>query len=142
MHVGVYIYLSMCRHWRILYVCICIISLVGRVFANGLAELGSIPGCIIPKNLKMLLDTSLLNTQQYKVHIKWVKWSNPGKGVASSPTHRCSSYWKGSFPVALDYGRQLNMYVGAGITVLECTSIELAQMYKWEWVYLSDYAYA
>ena len=31
---------------------------------------GSIPGRIIPKTLKMVLDTSLLNTQQYKVRIK------------------------------------------------------------------------
>ena len=46
------------------------IGLVGRVFANGLADLGSIPGRIIPKTLKMVLDTSLLNTQQYKVWIK------------------------------------------------------------------------
>ena len=30
----------------------------------------SIPGWVIPKTLKMVLDTSLLNTQQYKVHIK------------------------------------------------------------------------
>ena len=29
--------------------------------------LGSIPGHAIPKTLKMVLDTSLLNTQQYKV---------------------------------------------------------------------------
>ena len=41
-----------------------------RVFANGLRDLGSIPGCVILKTLKMVLDTSLLNTQQYKVHIK------------------------------------------------------------------------
>ena len=41
----------------------------GRVFANGPGDLGSIPGNIIPKTLKMVLDTSLLNTQQYKVHI-------------------------------------------------------------------------
>ena len=34
---------------------------------NGSGDLGSIPGCVIPKNLKMLLDTSLFNTQQYKV---------------------------------------------------------------------------
>ena len=47
-----------------------LIGLVGRVFANGLGDLGSIPGCIIPKTLKMVLDTSLLNTQHYKVHIK------------------------------------------------------------------------
>ena len=43
---------------------------MGRVFANGLGDLGSIPGYVIPKTLKMVLDTSLLNTQQYKVHIK------------------------------------------------------------------------
>ena len=40
------------------------------LFANGLGDLGSIPGRIIPKTLKMVLDTSLLNTQQYKVCIK------------------------------------------------------------------------
>ena len=45
-------------------------GLVGRVFANGPGDLGSIPGRVIPKTLKMVLDTSLLNTQQYKVHIK------------------------------------------------------------------------
>ena len=47
-----------------------LIGLAGRVFANDPADLGSIPGCIIPKTFKMLLDTSLLNTQQYKVRIK------------------------------------------------------------------------
>ena len=46
------------------------IGLVGRVFANGSGDLGSIPGRVIPKTLKMVLDTSLLNTQQYKVRIK------------------------------------------------------------------------
>ena len=43
---------------------------MGRVFANSLGDLSSIPGCVIPKTLKMVLDTSLLNTQQYKVRIK------------------------------------------------------------------------
>ena len=47
-----------------------LISLVGRVFANGPGDLDSIPGRVIPKTLKMVLDTSLLNTQQYKVRIK------------------------------------------------------------------------
>ena len=47
-----------------------LIGLVGRVFANDLGDLGSIPGRVIPKTLKMVLDTALLNTQQYKVHIK------------------------------------------------------------------------
>ena len=43
---------------------------MGRVFANGPRDLGSIPGRVIPKTLKMVLDTSLLSTQQYKVCIK------------------------------------------------------------------------
>ena len=44
-----------------------LIGLVGRVFANGPGNLGSVPGRVKPKTLKMVLDTSLLNTQQYKV---------------------------------------------------------------------------
>ena len=47
-----------------------LIGQVSRVFAIGPGDWGSIPGHIIPKTLKMVLDTSLLNTQQYKVHIK------------------------------------------------------------------------
>ena len=46
------------------------IGLVGRVFTNDPGDLGSIPGRVIPKTLKMVLDTSLLNTQHYKVRIK------------------------------------------------------------------------
>ena len=53
-----------------IYIYIYIFGLVGRVFANDLGDLGSIPGRVIPKTLKMVLDTSLLNTQQYKVRIK------------------------------------------------------------------------
>ena len=35
-----------------------------------------------------------------------VKWSNPGNGVAPSPTPWCSSYWKGSLWVTLHQGHQ------------------------------------
>ena len=38
-----------------------------RVFAG---DPGSIPGRVIPKTLKMVLDATLLNTQHYKVRIK------------------------------------------------------------------------
>ena len=41
-----------------------------RVFTNGLGDLGSIPGQVIPKIQKMVLDANLLNTQHYKVRIK------------------------------------------------------------------------
>ena len=53
-----------------------------RVFANGPGDLGSIPGCIIPKTLKMVLDTSLLNTQQNKVRIKGKVKQSREKGSA------------------------------------------------------------
>ena len=39
-------------------------------------------------------------------YVSRVKWSNPGKGVAPSPTPRCSSYWKGSLLFTLDYSHQ------------------------------------
>ena len=39
-------------------------------FANGPGDLYSILGNAIPKIFKMVLDASLLNTQQYKVRIK------------------------------------------------------------------------
>ena len=148
-----------------------LIGLVGRVFANGPGDLASIPGRIIPKTLKMVLDTSLLNTQKYELisdvllwtpthglakagwpartyiqqlcedtgccpedlpetindREKWrervrdiratsttwwwwwsrVKWRNPGKGVASSPTPQCCSYWKRSLLVTLNCCHQL-----------------------------------
>ena len=55
------------------------------VLANGPGDLGSIPGCVITKIFKMVLDTSLLNTQQYKVHIK-------GKVEQSREKSRALSY--------------------------------------------------
>ena len=47
-----------------------LIGIMVRVFANGLRDLGSIPGRVIPKTQKMVLDATLLNTQHYKVGIK------------------------------------------------------------------------
>ena len=38
-----------------------------KLFAKGLEELGLIPGRVISKTQKMVLDASLLNTQHYKV---------------------------------------------------------------------------
>ena len=53
-----------------------------QVFTNGLGDRGSIPGHVIPKTLKMVLDTSLLNAQQYKVRIKGkVLHIDPGQAV-------------------------------------------------------------
>ena len=67
---------------------------MSRVFANGPGDRDSIQGRVIPKTQKMVLDAALLNTQHYKVKTKGKVelWSNPGNGVAPSPTLRCSSY--------------------------------------------------
>ena len=43
---------------------------MNRVFANGAGYQGSIPGRVIPKTQKMVLDAALINTQHYKVRIK------------------------------------------------------------------------
>ena len=42
----------------------------GRVFANGPVDWSSIPGRVMSKTQKMILDNSLLNTQHYKVRFK------------------------------------------------------------------------
>ena len=42
----------------------------GRVFAIGPGDLGSIFGWVIPKTQKVVLDTSFLYTQHYKVRFK------------------------------------------------------------------------
>ena len=60
------------------------IGLVSRVFINGPGVLGSIPGHVIPKILKIALDTSLFNTQQYKVRIK-VKVEQPKERSSALP---------------------------------------------------------
>ena len=58
----------------------------------------------IPKTFKMVLDTSLLYTQQYKGRIKDKVVQSRER---SSALHYPSSNSKGSLLVALDYGRQL-----------------------------------
>ena len=40
------------------------------VFANAPGDLGSIPGRVIPKTQKIILDAVLPNTQHYKARIK------------------------------------------------------------------------
>ena len=46
------------------------IDLAVRLFANGPGDRGSIQGRVITKTQKMVFDTTLLNTQYYKVNIK------------------------------------------------------------------------
>ena len=79
------------------------IGLMSRVFANGPGDRGSIPGRVIPKTQKVVLDGTL-SIIRYGSR---VKWSNPENGVAPFPTPWCSSYWKESLQVTLDCIHQL-----------------------------------
>ena len=77
-----------------------LIGPVGRVFTNDPRDLGS-----YQRLLKWYLIPPCLTLSNIR-YVSRVKWNTPGKGVAPSPTPRCSSYWKGSLLVTLDYGRQ------------------------------------
>ena len=58
---------------------------MGRVFTNGPGNQGSIPGWVIPKTQKMVLDVSLFNTQHYMVRIKGKV--EQSKERSSTPLH-------------------------------------------------------
>ena len=62
---NLYIYLDFLVINFSLYIYICDQEV--RVFANGPGDLDSIPGRVITKTQKMVLDASLLNTQHYKI---------------------------------------------------------------------------
>ena len=52
---------------------------MSRLFAYGPGDRGPIPGRVIPKTLKMVLDATMLNTQHYKARNKGkVKQSREG----------------------------------------------------------------
>ena len=53
-YIYMYIYIYIYIYWPI--------SLVDRAFVNDLGDRGLIPGQVIPKTQKMVLDTSLLHT--------------------------------------------------------------------------------
>ena len=60
------------------------------VFANGPGDRGSIPGRVLPKTQKMVLDVVLLNTEHYKVR---VKGTNPRKGALGSPSTKVANFY-------------------------------------------------
>ena len=100
-----------------------LIGLVGRVFANCPGDLGSIPGRVIPKTQKMVLDATLLNTQQYKVCIKSKVEQSRERSSALPYT-----YWKGSLLVGLDYSHQLYFYLWEPLLLLKINS----HLFSWK----------
>ena len=83
---------------------------VNEVFNNGPGDRDIIPDRVIPKTQKMVFDSTLLNTQNFKVRIKG-KWSYLGRRVVLFPTRRCSSYSKGSLRIAPDNGHPIYIYI-------------------------------
>ena len=68
-----------------------------REFAIGQGDWGSIPGRLISKTLKMILDAALLNTQCYKVRIKG-KVKQSREWIRNPPQHlRIEALEKGDF---------------------------------------------
>ena len=85
---------------------------IGRmnwVFATGRGDWGSIPGWVILKTQKWYLMQPCLTLSIIRYGLT-EKWSNPGKGVAPSPTPRCSSNEKGSLQVFFYCGCQRYFY--------------------------------
>ena len=60
-------------------------------------------------------------------YVSRVKRSNPRKEVASSPTLRCCSNWKGSLNVALDYRRQIHHHHHHHIALVASISLTLSR---------------
>ena len=91
------------------------------VFANGPGDLGS----IIPKTLKMVLDTSLLNTQHYKVRIKGKVEQSWEKSSALNLHFGVVAVEKGAFGWPLTKGRQL--YLLFTFTSTDCNMLTMCR---------------
>ena len=77
------------------------IGLMNRVSAKDPGDWGSIPGRVIPKTQKMVLDPALLNIKHYKVSIKG-KVEQSKEGNSTLPYTSCSSYCKRILRVTFD----------------------------------------
>ena len=85
---------------------------MGRVFASGPGERGSILDRVIPKTQKMVLDATLLNIQNYKVRIKG-KVEQSRKCSCTLPYTSLVAIEKGAFGTSSTKGKQLYLlYIG------------------------------
>ena len=83
---------------------------MGRLFANGPGDQGSIPGWVIPKTFKMVLNTSLLNTQHHKVHIEGKMEQSRGMSSALPLHLGVVAFEKGAFRSSTTKYRQLYFF--------------------------------
>ena len=83
------------------------IGQVGRVFASGPGDRGFNPRSSHTKDLKMIPDTSLLNTQHYKIPIKGKVEQSRERNSALPYTSVFVAIEKRSILVALGYSLQI-----------------------------------
>ena len=81
---------------------------------------------------------SLCLTLSIICYVSRVKWTDPRKRVEPSTTPQCSGYWKGNFPIALDYGHQLYLYIYIYIYVCVCVYVWLGSCLSFKHVWLND----
>ena len=105
------------------------------MFACGPGDLGSISGRVIPNNLKMVLDISLLNTQQYKV-----KLIDGNEGVLRIPQISCITGTSLSNCLVLYAGYSL-----VGVLPLRREAVGVfyspRQVYIYTYIYIYIYIY-
>ena len=83
----------------------------------------------------MVLDATLVNTQQYKVRIKGKVEQSREKSSAS--LHLGVSYRKGSLRVTLDYGRQLYFLLTWSRKLVLISS----NLHKSSWLFYKSFTY-
>ena len=82
----------------------------GVIFRQWSSRPGFNPRSSHIKDSKTALDSSVLNSQHYKVRIKG-EWSNPGKGVVPSPTFGIVAIEKGALGSSSTMVGQLDIYM-------------------------------
>ena len=107
---------------------------MGRVFTNGSGDRVQYQVRSNQRLKKWYLIPPCLTLSIIRYVIR-VKWSNPGNGVAASPTFRCSSDWKGSLLFTLDY---IYIYTRFGCEVQSLTNVLLSHMIKWDSIFNID----
>ena len=86
------------------------IDVVGRVFVNGQWDRSSIPGWVITKTQKMVLDVALLITQHCKLRINGKMEQSRARSIVF-PYTSVLLLMKRDLQVALDYGHQFYLLI-------------------------------
>ena len=75
---------------------------MSRMFTSGPGDQGSIPGRVMPKIQKMVLDTALLNSEHYKVRIKGKVEQSRERSSTLPPHFGVVAIKKGTFESPFD----------------------------------------